>query len=288
MDSTLSMPYSASLIDERGISIWEADSLSRFRLAWSVSIQGTCVRVRRKTDNYNPLCGENRKECSVFTWGARIRMLRFMNTIDWTELPQVLFATLTYPDEIVQRTSKERSKDRFLWHRYLETHLKHQVAVIWRVEWAARKSGELIGQLLPHWHLLILTSSYIHHRDVRDWWRKSIKYEGGFLATDIKRVSGTEGAIRYVAKYTAKAASLDIVPYRNNNRQTGRHWGVLRKNLINFYVQRNFEDLNLDQIALLQAYGRSRSERYDEFGAAGFTALGGDAVKIVKEILNTS
>jgi hypothetical protein len=208
-----------------------------------------------------------------------------MNRIDWKGREEVLFCTLTYPDSVSERDYKRRSMDRYLWHRFVEKYLNAMIPTIWRVEWKPRLTGSRKGRVEPHWHLLLLTREFLPHDKVREWWRKSIGYGDGPLSTDIRRVSGTEGAIRYVAKYTAKCTSLDIVTYHNNLAISGRHWGVLRRSLIPLAEQVIYTSLELGQIKDLQAYARSRSSRYDEFGAAGFTAFGKDAVKIVKEIL---
>jgi hypothetical protein len=210
--------------------------------------------------------------------------MKTLNVIDWEKAGSVLFCTLTYPDEVFFEHQHERSIHRHLFVRYLEKHLKRKVAIIWRIEWMPRKSGSLVGLLVPHYHLLILGVGFVPHEKVREWWAKALQHDGP-IATDIRKLTGVQAAIRYVAKYVAKELSLDIVPYLSNGIELGRHWGILRKPLVPMcpvVCQRELTTAEVER-ARLQAANVLR--HYDTVYGQGFVLLGNQALENFRRLL---
>jgi hypothetical protein len=92
-----------------------------------------------------------RKEITSFTDALRRRMLHLMAKIQVSEIP--LFVTLTYPDSFP------------LYHEEFKRHLEvfcarllrrwPGAAVIWKLEFKERKSGENKGKIAPHYHLFV-------------------------------------------------------------------------------------------------------------------------------------
>jgi len=214
-----------------------------------------------------------------------MRMLRFMNRIDWTKIEHSLFITLTYPDGVAFERKDERNKHRYMFMRYIEECLARPVASIWRCEWKIRKTGEWKGFVAPHFHVIIPDVTYIPFDEVNTYWKKAI---GGVdkVATDVRRVTGHQGALRYIAKYVSKDCYLDKLVYLNNGIEVGRSWGVTRKHLIPMspvLVSRPLTDGERDRVQLA---GKNKLRWYDPTDEVGFTLLGDDAITMFEKMLN--
>lgn len=205
---------------------------------------------------------------------SRMRLLRFINQIDWPANGAAVFVTLTYPDEIDHRDYYHRAKDRYLFLRHMEKHLHREIPVIWRLEWMPRKSGARLGQLMPHYHLLVLGQDWLVPRMVRRWWAAAIGHKGGPLATDVKRVTGTDGACRYLAKYVSKCTPLDIAAYHNSGIKFGRHWGVTRKPKIVMRPVECCREISGADLEAMQAFAVESWPNYRPSSSGGFTLLG--------------
>lgn len=210
----------------------------------------------------------------AFSKQSRLRLLTFMNQVDWQRIPLVTFVTLTYPDSVVHRDYKIRSRDRFLFLRSLEKHLGKQVGCIWRVEWKPRKSGKFVGRLMPHWHLLLADACNVSNRVVNPLWASAIGNKGKYVNTDCRVIEGVEGAIKYVAKYCSKQLTLGITAYRNSGFNFGRHWGICRKPLFPLCPAVLKRELNAEEVEAVRYYGNSIWAWYDEKTGKGYTLLG--------------
>ena len=98
-----------------------------------------------------------RGACQGFSFGSRRRMLDRLNQISsGAELP--VFVTCTLPDDSFNDSVTEFAK---IAKAYLDNLLKRlhracpSACGIWKIEWKARKSGEHVGKLFPHFHLLV-------------------------------------------------------------------------------------------------------------------------------------
>lgn len=255
---------------------------------WSVHVQGNCVQVRSKDRNYEIVPTAVRGAVGPFSRGAQMRMLRFLNRVDWTRLDGTLFVTLTYPDSVDVRSYKDRTVDRSRFIRYIEGHTGKHLPVVWRVEWKHRKSGAKVGQLMPHWHLLVCGVKFLAADVVRDFWRKCIGYPVGPLCTDVQLVTGELGAVRYIAKYLSKRASLDISSYLNSGFEFGRHWGVCRKGLVPMSAVTVDRKLTPEEVEFLKVYAASGGRRWSVENDVGFTVFSRDSVKIWEELAKGS
>ncbi len=177
-----------------------------------------------------------------FSKEARLRLLKVINQVNWSLVKPSLFITLTYPDEYKDRTYETRTKDRYLFHRYVEKRLGKRIAALWRTEWQIRKSGELTGQPMPHVHMVLFSCPHIPWADVRTWWRVILGRIGP-LATDVRRATDGEHAAKYIAKYVSKLdeISLDVAAYLN--RMSGRSWGIKRPELLPWHRQEYLVDV---------------------------------------------
>ena len=167
-----------------------------------------------------------------FSKASRWRLLKMLATIHWEHAKKCLFITLTFPDERKVTSTRQSNQARFLFLRYAENFLGKKVSAIWRMEWKPRLSGAFVGELFPHFHIMLFGVSYIAHKTVNEWWAKSLGWQG-YVRTEVKAMANEKQAGSYVAKYCAKIEDGSLVNAAYlNNRPTGREWGIHRKNLL--------------------------------------------------------
>lgn len=221
-----------------------------------------------------------------FSKRARSRKLKRLAEVDWAKAGESQFLTLTYPDDVSDHTMEERKIHRFLINRWICKTVGRLLPCFWRVEWMPRLSGDFIGQLRPHMHLLYLKTPKICEFRIRLQWMSIL---GISQYTQVKIIPLTipEAVGVYVAKYCAKEASsllLDSVPKRN---RTGRHAGELRKDCIPLHpreVVRNIDEA-IKKFLARRAYETLWwfDPRHDE----GFTVLGDVALEMIRELHET-
>ena len=197
-----------------------------------LSLQGNVLRLRRILHEVEPCDTPERGVITGFSLQSRLRLLRYLNTVDFAGNDPVLFVTLTYPDEIDISKMKTRTTHRIAFHRTMERRLHREFPMLWRQEWIRRKSGACTGFNRPHFHLLLFHVQFIPYKEINASWRLALGDYEGPLNTDVRSVFGHEGAIKYIAKYVAKNPSLDIVTYLEHHWEIGRFWGICRPSLI--------------------------------------------------------
>ena len=215
---------------------------------------------------------------------SRMRLLRFLNQIAWEQISGSLFVTLTYPDEIQHTDYSRHATDRYLFLRYMEKHLGRENPVLWRLEWQPRKTGARVGELMPHYHLLVFGVSWLPQKVVREWWRSAIGAGDGPLVTDVRRVTGVDGACRYLAKYVSKSCPLDIAAYHNSGINFGRHWGVTRKHLVPMCPVDVCRQLTDFELSRMQGLAEEMWSAYRPESSGGFTLLGEPEAEFAKKI----
>ena len=252
-------------------------------ITWRAYLQGECLEVRAMWNYSQRLKGQRREKVKPFSGASRLRLLKTIAHMDWSDKEDYLLVTLTYPDERRERSYRERSQDRYLFHRYIEKYLGRKVAMLWRCEWKVRKSGRDVGKLAPHIHMIYIGVKYIDQKKIRQWWRTILDVQGP-LATDVRAAKDGEHAGRYVAKYVAKKdeVTLDDVAYHNN--PAGRSWGFMRKNLIAFQARHKVGDLEDDTVTMARALARIANPRHKGGGQEGFTLFGPAAVQVFERI----
>jgi len=248
------------------------------RERWHLTVQGTCVRAQLIKSYTQCKPPKSRRKITILSGNSRMRMLRFINRVDWPNVGLCNFITLTYPDEIDHRDYHRRTQDRYVFVRHLENKKECLFAVIWRTEWKPRKSGARVGTLFPHIHMLTIGSPAIRPQDVRKGWRSAIGREEGPLATDVKTLLNGGDAARYLAKYVSKQEALDIPSYVNSGIQFGRHWGLNRVNMIPM-AEVAYQDTPEDKIMRrVKEVAADRLKGYDVDLSGGFTLFGQDIV----------
>lgn len=247
--------------------------LAEFGLV-DVSVQGSKCAVKGRADCRRGWRVSERKPRGVITgYGVR-SMRRLRERI--AELDQEvlvlsgIWARIGYPDDVVTQDIK-------LVKRQLNSLAKRFAraypagSFIWRVEYVRRKSGEWLGQYVPHFHLLVLGVG-----DVDAFRRWLASAWGGVIGTsdehfyldgvgvDCKRVYGTPSLLAmYVGKYMGKDVEREVV---EEVGWVGRFWGVvgranLPKALESSTVLRGREFVHLRRLAASWLRRRGKSGR---------------------------
>lgn len=210
-----------------------------------------------------------------FSDQARMRMIRECLKINWELTLPALFITLTTPDDIADTSPAERTTQREMFRRRLETHIGRKVPILWRIEWKRRRSGMLKGKLIHHFHLLVCNVEYIHWRLIRKWWALSIGAKG-ILKTWVERVESPLKCANYMQKYMSKVPSLDYAPYLNNNNNIGRQWGIMRRPQMPYSVRQQVFYLWDEDMEWLSSVASEKIQEFGKYGPMSFTLFGDD------------
>jgi len=250
----------------------------------SVTFQGKKLTLKIETNQQKFRKPKKRKAVRVFSRAARLRMLKFIATVQWDDYPTGLFVTLTYPDSVVRRTMDDRRMDRRRFLRDTEKHLGHQVKGLWRLEWEPRKSGLYVGQLYPHYHMMLLGETFYWHETCRKIWRKILRVKGP-LDILVKAMPNAELTGFYIAEYMAGITDplyLDNPSYWNTS---GLHWGKIRRHQIAMAQEQTLEHLTDQQLDYLLTEAARKLPWVRPGEQTSFTFLGKHAVE-AKRILD--
>jgi len=162
-----------------------------------------------------------------FSRRSRKRLLDLLNQVHRSVVASALFVTLTYPDHFPQDPER--------WKRDLDAFFKRfrrkypTAAVIWRLEFKTRKSGDNEGKIAPHFHLLVFNLPLFPKDLLARWWYEIVgsgdprHLQAG---TRVERVRSWRGVMWYASKYIGKEDDEGF------DLEAGRVWGVVgRENL---------------------------------------------------------
>jgi hypothetical protein len=246
-------------------------------------VQGKLAIYRVRRNSKPKDLPAQRGTVQIFSRASRFRLLKFFQRIDWENQSKPLFCTLTYPDQ-VNPTLKQRNIHRAVFARAIENHLGQEMPAIWRVEWMDRKTGDFVGHIYPHYHLLIFGVDYIPYEGINILWKKTIGVEG-YVRTDIRRVSEHGPVIWYTAKYLSKeAAPHSLVMERISQQQIGRSYGYLRKSKIKLATKFQSEALDASQRAAVWSLAGECLPHVSGRQDTSFTLLG-DHAEALKRII---
>ena len=169
-----------------------------------------------------------------FSRKSRKRLLDEFNQLDKSKVRSVAFLTLTFPDSVSSKPGVWKAALE-AFRRRLEREYPHMSA-IWRAELQKRKSGARLGEVLPHYHLIVFglaqgrnISDAVLKAELLSWMPKAwTEISGaGRAGLDIKIETSWRRVFAYIAKYVSKSggSSLAVPGF-------GRHWGRFQpKNL---------------------------------------------------------
>lgn len=153
--------------------------------------------------------GGRRGVIGDFSPASRKRMLELLARIDFDRAGFTSFVTLTYPDRDGAPTPQQTDRDRDRFFKRIRRQFPN-ASGIWRREWEARKSGDFVGAVYPHYHILFFNLPFVHYNDLNDWWRGVLRYDGSDLRTEIKGLKDKHHARVYLSKYIAKVRRSEI------------------------------------------------------------------------------
>lgn len=213
-------------------------------------------RVKVKLADVGKKKPAHRGIVQTFSAGARRRLMRLLAKTNQSKKP--LFCTLTYPDVYPDDPGTvKRHLDSF-GKRLLRAY--PEACFIWRVETVERKSGDNVGKVAPHFHLLVWGIQYkelsiwlptawngVVFNNVADW--------GGAMADvggerqkhlrvhttkdkAVQELKSWRGVMKYASKYIAKKDDNPVSEDGLGQWQwQGKHWGIIGKNnLHNLYL----------------------------------------------------
>lgn len=173
-----------------------------------------------------------------FSRKSRSRMIKKMHTL---EVMPNIWQDFTFPDSVFKDLPSDqyakRSTDIFESFKAKVLRDFPELSGIWRREWQDRKSGSLLGSLIPHYHCLFIVpgSSESDYRSVSIrlavLWVLSLSVENEDLAKAMKVaisprsyrwINSPKMASCYVSKYVAKEENHD-----REGVSLGRFWGLI-------------------------------------------------------------
>lgn len=141
-----------------GCLAWQRPGLSKSHISPSHKLASveffkgaSFLSVRLETDAPLQSKPPKRGEVNEFSAASRRRMLDLLAKIEVSQVP--LFVTLTYPDSF-PLYSEEFKRHLEMFCARLQRRWP-QAAVIWKLEFKERKSGESKGKVAPHYHLFV-------------------------------------------------------------------------------------------------------------------------------------
>ena len=179
------------------------------------------------------LTGGKRGKVRGFSKASRRRLLKLFARLKGDALP--LFVTLTLPDGVAH--DGQALKDKYL--RRFKARLARKfprAAYIWRMEVKRRKSGEQIGEPVPHVHLVLWNVPMMP--ELREWlsltWYECVgSGDPKHLAagTQVQQASGSRQVKAYASKlYAAKDTDDGTID------EQGRAWGILQEQFLPWAV----------------------------------------------------
>lgn len=204
---------------------------------------------------------EKRGEIKAFSKASRRRVLQLVATLKRTEIS--MFVTMTYPDNFERNPKIVKTHLDKFFKRLLRKF--PEAIILWRMEPKIRKSGNSVGEIAPHFHLLIWNVDY---KNLREWipanWYEVVgsgdekHLDAG---TSVERVRSSRGVMFYTAKYICKSDSY-IMP------GWGRYWGIVNRDMLGTIQGKQTVNELDDATAktIMRYLKRKASEVYDRKG----------------------
>lgn len=219
-----------------------------------------------------------RSAISCFSRKSRKRMIVKLALI--RDVTGGYVITVTYPDD-VPHSGEKAKRDLAALRKRLARRFP-TVGGIWRIEMKPRLSGQFVGQLAPHFHLLVFGWQQ-RQQLVRMWvqlaWSR-IVYESDkpprLVRTSATVLHNRRHASRYASKYAAKEETLETLETGEETVTSwGRRWGSF--GALNFAPAVTLDLSSADVIALRRTAARwlkSRGSRYAKRLARGSPEAG--------------
>lgn len=177
--------------------------------------------------------GRTERPITRFTRKSRANMMRKMGKI--RNLGKLWFITLTYPDSVAFNSGFDQTtfkRDLSAMRKRIARKFADAWG-IWRLEPQTRKSGENLGKVAPHFHLMLMQTN-INHKELYTWvttaWYEVAHRDDehlGRAATNVKPCAGRRHAYYYMSKYVSKEIEEAARTDENGELiEWGRWWGT--------------------------------------------------------------
>lgn len=217
---------------------------------WDLERHKVCRTCKRVLSGAEEL---KRGDISHFSLDSRRRLMRLLATLDSDTRPHLV--TLTFPD------SYEKYQEPEDWKRLINVlRMRFERAFpegsyIWRLETVDRKSGAHVGEIFPHFHLLVFGVEYNRLR----FWVPGAWYEtvgtGDIhhlnAGTQVARVLSRKGVFRYASKTVAETMSRELGKAVQALGKVGRWWGIAVRENFNRFIS-PAEDIQLEDNEAVQ------------------------------------
>lgn len=177
--------------------------------------------------------GGKRGQVQTFSRSSRRRLMAWLNALKPEVKP--FFLTLTYSDAYL------KNLDPLDWKRTLkafEARFRRafpEGAYLWKLEVTDRKSGDNIGQLYPHFHLLVFVkgvSLYAFRAWVKRAWYEAVgtgDQKHLRAGTEVSQVRTRQGIRSYASKGMGQTLSAELAKVIQTaaGQSIGRYWGIV-------------------------------------------------------------
>lgn len=255
-----------------------------------IHIRGGLLEYRNGKAWEPPPAAQKRSEITQFTSAARLRLIKSLLAIDYRNMPLSVAITLTYPDERLPRDMDQRGMDRSQMIRNIEKHLGREVYGLWRTEWLPRKSGDAMGILAPHIHLVLFRVRFIPYQTINEWWQGCIQWPH-YVRTEIRRARKQRTTLHYLAKYISKKPDSSLVYASYPNKPDGKHYDWIRRGMVPTYPHEWISDVTLEQAEHAYAAHKRAWPESEVRPGESFSVMGNVAVntgKILRQMVLTT
>ncbi len=194
-----------------------------------------------------------------FSRKSRNRLMRTVNKVR-TDARACHLVTLTYPDHFPEDPARWKQNLRAFQRRLARAW--GEPGTIWRLEMVDRKSGENVGRLAPHFHLLIwgLKGGWPFKNWLsRAWYEVVASGDPRHLGagTNCQLVKGNKQLASYLSKVVGRVAAAELAKRTQAlGEGVGRWWGVWHRSNLPVGVRKVCELAEKDAIQLLRYFRR--------------------------------
>ena len=192
------------------------------------------------SDNVKGTGGGKRGSIHGFSRHSHRRMVCLLQRIGWRG-QGAFFVTLTYPDASRGQEWQESKTHLRLGRQRLQRRWGYRLkGGLWRLEVVPRKSGEHVGAMMPHYHVVLFwRDDFGPDLDAfREWvsrsWYETVNsgdakhLQAGTQVVRARNRGGAETGklLTYLSKYLGKIAPKMLIDKTSGEiLQTGRIWG---------------------------------------------------------------
>jgi len=191
---------------------------------------GSLATVKRERRANTMVGGGMRGAVTEFSRASARRLKRTIAKIRSDRLPY--FVTLTYAD------TYQYFEDPVMWKNDLKRFAQRfgrkydGGSFVWRLEMVDRKSGQHVGEVRPHFHMLVYgihDNEYLSFREfvASAWYDITNSGVESHIRTKVEKIRSRNGVQSYAAKGMSKVLAGEVAKFSQSiGANVGRWWGV--------------------------------------------------------------